>query len=200
MAETDERITMCWVDLETTGLEAMDEVPLEVGIKLTDDEGFVIGENSWLVHDDTHQFNEKIMRAAAHEIVGPMHEKSGLWRDLDNREMNVYASVYQTDKMLVKWMEDQGAPKGLPMVGNSIGSLDRPFCLVHFYEFNNYLGYRNIDMSTLKELCKRHNPVLYGNLLPIIGTKADAKHRVLDDIDASITEYRAYLDNFLFTE
>jgi oligoribonuclease (3'-5' exoribonuclease) len=42
------------------------------------------------------------------------------------------------------------------------------------------------------------NPVLYKNLEPIIGTKADSEHRVLSDIDASITEYRAYLDNFFF--
>lgn len=200
MAEIDERITMAWVDLETTGLDAESEVPLEVGIKLTDDQGFVIAEKAWLVHDETGQFKMKIAQAAAHEIVGPMHQKSGLWDDLAERETREYDSVFNTDALLVEWMEKQNAPEGLPMVGNSIGSLDRPFCLIHFPLFNEYLGYRNIDMSTLKELCKRHNSALYENLLPIIGTKADAKHRVLDDIDASITEYRAYLDNFLFTE
>lgn len=200
MAEYDERITMCWVDLETTGLDANTEVPLELGIKLTDKEGFVWHEAKWLIHDETGDFKIKCAQAAAHPIVGPMHEKSGLWDDLAEREMNNSHTIIQTDKEVVEWLESVECPTGLPMCGNSIGSLDRPFVLVHFPKLNSYLGYRNLDMSTLKELCKMHNPELYKNLLPIIGTKADAKHRVLDDIDASITEYRAYLDNFLFTE
>jgi len=196
----NDRITMCWVDLETTGLDANEEVPLEVGIKLTDDQGFVIAQNKWLVHDDTISFKHKVMLAVQHPVVGPMHRDSGLWKDLGERELHDYAPIYKTDDLICEWMNLHDAPANLPMVGNSIGSLDRPFVIVHFPKFNERLGYRNIDMSTLKELCKRHNPELYQNLLPIIGTKADAKHRVLEDIDASITEYRAYLDNFLFTE
>ena len=196
----DDRITMCWVDLETTGLDANSEVPLELGIKLTDNEGFVLDEAKWLIHDDTSQFDDRIAEARDHEIVGPMHAASGLWYDLDHRETQTYNGIFRTDQLVVAWLEENEVPERLPMCGNSIGSLDRPFVLVHFPGFNQYLSYRNIDMSTLKELCKRLNRGLYENLLPIIGTKADAKHRVMEDIDASITEYRAYVDNFLFTE
>lgn len=195
-----ERMKMCWIDLETTGLDAYEEVPLELGLKITDEVGFVLAKNSWLIHDDTSSFDEKIADARDHEIVGPMHEASGLWHDLQHRETMTYNSIFRTDHLVVKWLEENGVPEGLPMCGNSIGSLDRPFVLAHFPALNQYLSYRNIDMSSLKEICKMVNPGLYENLKPIIGTKADADHRVMGDIDASIIEYRAYLDNFLFTE
>lgn len=184
---------LAFVDMETTGLDAQVEVPLEVGITLTSDVGEFIAAESWLVYEPS--FDLTIEMAMSHEIVGPMHDKSGLWKDLTAGKQSFTRD--DADQEMVAWLYYQQAPEGLGMTGNSIGSLDRPFALIHFPRLNEYLGYRNIDMSTVKELCKRVNPILFDRIKPIVENKEAATHRVLDDNNASISEYRAYLDNFL---
>lgn len=187
-------------DLETTGLSAAKDVPLEVGIKLIDKEGFVFAECSWLVYEDNDEYVEAIRRGKANEFVGPMHEKSGLWADLDNPQQ-AKMTRDAVDNELCDFLTEHGVRFGtVPMMGNSIGSLDRPFCIEHFPMFHGALSYRNIDISTIKEICKAVNPTLFENLRPIIGDKSNATHRVLDDIDACILEYRAYCENFFFIE
>lgn len=188
---------MAWVDMETTGLEASKDVPLELGIILTDEWGNKINLASWLVwEEDSEDFQAGVKRGRENEFVNDMHTKSGLWRDLENSP-----DVFSRDevaRMAIDFLIDNDVELGsLPMCGNSIGSLDRPFTLVHFPALNASLHYRNIDMSSLKEICKMVNPGLFENLKPIIGTKADATHRVLDDCDASIREYQTYLEEFL---
>lgn len=185
---------MCWVDLETTGLDAISDVPLELGIVLTDNDGRLFDQNSWLISEQSAEWKIKVGRGASHEIVGPMHEKSGLWDDLvEKRDMALTRK--QLDDEIVNWLKARDVVPGtLPMVGASIGSLDRPFVITHFPKFNEYLHYRNIDISTLKELCKRHNPDLYSKMTLPEATQ----HRVLNDIHGSILEYNFYLENFLF--
>jgi len=186
---------LLFVDMETTGLNANTEVPLEVGLCLTDDEGNLVSEKKWRLLEDKRHFHNCIAAAKQHEIVGPMHEKSGLWDDIAHFGG---LSRWEVDVKMVEWMTDQGIPEGeIPMTGNSIGSLDRPFALVHFPKFNEYLSYRNVDLSSVKELCKRLNPELYEQLRPIVENKESATHRVLDDNHACIQEYKAYIDNFL---
>lgn len=131
-----------------------------------------------------------------------MHHKSGLWNDLYNPNQAKLTRA-NADNELCDFLRDhigEDAFGTVPMMGNSIGSLDRPFCLEHFPMFNGALSYRNVDMSSIKEILKAVNPTLWANLKPIIGDKSNATHRVLDDIDACILEYRAYLENFFFVE
>lgn len=200
MAE-NENIFAAVVDIETTGLSAQNDIPLEVGIKLIDKEGFVFAEDSWIVWEDSNDWSIKMMRGATHPIVGPMHEKSGLWDDIVEQRGKTTFTRTELDVLLAKWLVQNGATIGkVPMMGNSTGSLDRPFTLVHFPTFNEALSYRNVDISSVKELCKANNKPLFENLRKIIGDKENAKHRVLDDIDACITEYRAYRENFFFLE
>jgi oligoribonuclease len=190
-----------WIDLETTGLDATDDIPLEVALVLTDEWGTELAEATWLVHDDTAAFKEKVYMAAQHPIIGPMHSDSGLFAALANREAESYGGVYEVDQWMTEFLQQNGVEKGtLPLAGNSIGSLDRPFCLSYFHMFNDWTHYRNVDISSFKEVCRKTNPTLYAQLEPIIGTKADATHRALDDVKASIREYKAYIDNFFFTE
>lgn len=204
--QINEDIAWAVVDIETTGLDAKLDVPLEVGIKLIDRVGFVIDEAEWLVYEDPAQsldYKIGLERGKANPFVNPMHEKSGLWLDLVSSPPAELFSREAFDESVVGWLEACGAPTkdddgvGLGMMGNSVGSLDRPFTIEHFPRLNLFLGYRNIDISTIKELVKKLNPDLYANLKPIIGDKSKADHRVLSDIDACILEYRTYGIEFL---
>jgi oligoribonuclease len=199
----DDQIVYAVVDIETTGLNAIREVPLEFGIALTDANGFIIQSESWLIHDESALYHQCIARAKAHHIVGPMHEKSGLWADLDGWEkgqIGIQAYTREAaDTAITQWLTDMGAPTELGMMGNSTGSLDRPFVLQHFPLVDLYLGYRNIDMSSLKELVKRTNPELWAQIKPLVGDKSLADHRTIGDIKACIEEYRVYLREFLIT-
>lgn len=197
----EKKIFAAVVDIETTGLDANKNIPLEFGIKLIDKEGFVFAEKSWLISEPTLDWQIEMGMGAADKFVGPMHEKSGLWNDLLEQRGKTTLTREELDVALCDFLGDNEVRFGkVPMLGNSIGSLDRPFCLIHFPKFNETLSYRNIDISSFKEMCKAHNPSLFENLRPIIGDKSNATHRVLDDIDACIVEYRAYVDNFFFTE
>ncbi len=200
MAEN--KIFAAVIDLETTGLDARENIPLELGIQLIDRWGEKIGKaESWLIWEANHDWSLEMGKGAADQFVGPMHQESGLWNDLGIGAGKTTRTRAGLDLELCLWLKEHGILNGtVPMMGNSIGSLDRPFVLEHFPRFNKALSYRNIDMSSIKEICKAVNPELAEKLKPIIGTKEDADHRVLGDIEACITEYRAYLDNFLFCE
>ena len=186
------------LDMETTGLDARHEVPLEVGIKLIDVFGEVYAEESWLVYEEGKTYENA--RNEADPFVQNMHVASGLWVDLDTARSSAIQvnTRAEADESMCKWLDDQGVRFGtLPMMGNSIGSLDRPFALIHFPNLNNTLSYRNIDMSTVRLLLKANNPGLWENVEPLVGGSADSQHRVLDDIDACIREYKVYRDEFL---
>lgn len=192
---SESKPAFAFIDMETTGLEANLDVPLELGIVLTDLEGNSISDAKWLIWEENKEFQRGVMRGEKNEFVNAMHTKSELWYDLAHFETR---SRVEVDKEVVDILSDHGVADGsLGMAGNSIGSLDRPFALAHFPLLNKAVGYRNIDISTLKELCKRRNPDLYKALEPTIGTKADATHRVLDDCYASIKEYQTYCEEFL---
>lgn len=199
--DENENIFAAVVDLETTGLSAQENIPLEFGIKLIDKEGFAFASASWLIWEANQDWAIEMGKGAANQFVGPMHQKSGLWDDLIKQRGKTTRTRADLDNELCDWLTANDVRFGeVPMMGNSIGSLDRPFVLQHFPKFNSALSYRNIDISTLKEICKAVNPTLFENLRPIIGNKSMATHRVLDDINACIVEYRAYLENFLFVE
>lgn len=197
-----ENVFAAVTDLETTGLSAALDVPLEIGVKLIDKEGFVFSEFQHLVWEEIDVFQQGVARGERNSFVNEMHTKSGLWDDLHNIEHRMLPNYSRdaVDNQLADWLSEQIGEDNfgkVPMLGNSIGSLDRPFALIHFPMFNGALSYRNIDISTVKELCKAHNPILFENLRPIIGDKSNATHRVMGDIDACLVEYRAYVDNFL---
>lgn len=189
-------IKMCWVDIETTGLDAYDDVPLELGIILADEWGNELHSWQTLVWEENDKrFQKGVNRGKRNEFVNPMHEKSGLWSDLETFDT---MTRDEADIEAVYFLEKLGVSKGtLAMSGNSIGSLDRPFALIHFPKLNAFLSYRNIDMSSIKEVVRLTNPGLYENLKPIIGTKENADHRVLGDCRAALEEYKAYLEEFL---
>jgi oligoribonuclease len=190
---------MIWVDLETTGLDANEHIPLEVGLAITDRFGNIEAENSWLIHEGTFEWRRKLEEGASHPIVGPMHTSSGLWEELA-RHKAIIPSRYGADRLMAEWLDENNFPEGtFPMCGSSVGSLDRPFITNHFPRLIKYFHYRSIDISSVKELCKLHAPETWEKYNEL--TKEDiGGHRVLSDIHYSIREYQFYLKYFLKVE
>uniref|UniRef100_A0A1B6DGM4 Exonuclease domain-containing protein n=1 Tax=Clastoptera arizonana TaxID=38151 RepID=A0A1B6DGM4_9HEMI len=94
----------------------------------------------------------------------------------------------QAEQLLLDFVKQHTAEKKCPLAGNSI-SFDRYFMLKYFPKFEHHLNYRMIDVSSIKELCKRWFPEEYSKVLD---KKRDSKHRALDDIRNSIAELQYY--------
>lgn len=192
MPETVIKPEMFWIDLETTGLDAQTDVPLEIGVVLTDKYLNVVDTWQCLVWEE----NEKFLMAKANCIpfVKDMHVTNGLWVDLDDPHRHKLERG-TIDGVLIDWLSGSGIEPGtLPMAGSSIGSLDRPFVQEHFPALNEFLHYRNIDISSVKELCRLWRP----DILEAFQKEqpSEAKwHRVLEDCAGSIEEYKFYIQS-----
>lgn len=195
------KLEFAWVDMETTGLEANKDVPLELGIILSTNDDQIVASKSWLIWEETEDFTAGLRRGHANDFVRSMHQKSGLWNDLANHPELCHSRA-TVDGLATKWLMQLGVHRQqLPMAGSSIGSLDRPFALVHFPLLNEFLHYRNVDISTLKEICRRRNPKLYENIMERWRSESgEADHRVISDCYASYGEYQMYLEEFLMVE
>lgn len=187
-----------FVDIETTGLDPKDDFILEVGLKVTDERLNILGEWSSLI------FNEDWRaRIAGNNYVYQMHQKSGLIADLE-KALDTPGAHADLSPALVayvgayKWLtETMGLQEGvIPMTGSSV-QFDREFLREQMVVLFSFFSYRNIDISTLKELCRRFNPELAAAAASRF-KKEDAVHRALPDIDSSIAELRFYMDEFLF--
>jgi len=116
------------------------------------------------------------------------HGKSGLTRRVLDSEYSTAVAERETLEFLRRWV-----PKGAsPMCGNSICQ-DRRFMARLMPELEDYFHYRNLDVSTLKELARRWAPAVYN------GFKKDSSHLALDDIKDSIAELQHYREHFLNT-
>lgn len=194
---TDSVTRFVFVDLETTGLLEREDFVCEVGLKVTDEKLNVLGEWSSLVMNDGWR-----ARMASDQFVWSMHTKSGLIKDLDQLSGNFTAHRDNTREVVAyrarMWLTDQMGltPKELPITGSSI-QFDRDFLRYHMPFLNDFFSYRNIDISTIKELCYRLNPEL-ARAIKAKFSKDNAQHRVLADINGSIEELRTYIDEFLF--
>jgi oligoribonuclease len=185
---------MLWVDLEMTGLEPSGDVVLEFGLATSDRFGNIINEASWVINDQSTIYDQAIGRMVP--FVRDMHTKSGLLEEV--RSGDAY-SCDDAEKMIFRWLEDNVPidKRGImPTAGSSV-RLDRSFIEM---DYSTLLGfwhpYRILDVSSFKEGCKILNPEMYEKAPN--QNKANAAHRVLDDIHASAGEWGWYVDNFLF--
>jgi oligoribonuclease len=191
------------VDVETTGLDELNDVVLELGVVVTDRYLNILHENSWLIQEAN--WLGKLIDAVP--VVREMHEKSGLKSELlalpefRPRQDSQIADWGANTAAYLAWLwltEDIGLePNTYPMVGSSV-LLDRSFAKRRLPIFDAFFTYRCVDVSSIKELCKVLNPSLYAVM------KADPKfdsanktHRVLDDCRATIAELEFYLTNWL---
>jgi oligoribonuclease len=171
------------MDLEMTGLDPRRHVIVEIATLVTDDELSVLAEGPDLV---IHQ--PDVALGEMNDTVREMHTKSGLLDEIRASEISLADAGQQTLDFLLTHIPE---PRTVPLCGNSIGT-DRRFLAVWLPEIEEYLHYRSIDVSTLKELARRWNPTAHQGA----PTKAGG-HRALDDIRESLAELRHYRSAFL---
>ena len=117
------------------------------------------------------------------DFVREMHTKSGLLPEIERSTVSVADTQQATMDYIKQYIPK---PSSAPLCGNSIGT-DRRFLSRYMNDLDEYLHYRSIDVSSLKELCRRWNPPVYRKR----PGKAE-NHRALDDIRESIEELRFY--------
>ncbi|WP_417068095.1 oligoribonuclease [Niveibacterium terrae] len=179
MAQDPNRLV--WVDMEMTGLEPDRDRILEVAVIVTDAHLEVVAEGPVIA---VHQSDEAL--AGMDEWNQNTHGKSGLIERVRASKVDEAAAV----KILREFLDPLLPAKASPMCGNSIGQ-DRRFMARWMPELEDWFHYRNIDVSTLKELAKRWNPAVFA------GVKKAGAHTALADIRESIAELAYYRDAFL---
>jgi oligoribonuclease len=166
------------MDLEMTGLDPTRDRIVEIATIVTDDELRIIAEGPDLV---IHVDDELL--ASMDPVVVEMHTKSGLLPAIRASTVTIEEAGAATLEFIRAHVPD---PRTVPLCGNSIGT-DRRFLDKYLPEIENYLHYRSVDVSSVKELVKRWYPDLTQAMPRKVGL-----HRALDDIRSSIEELRYY--------
>jgi oligoribonuclease len=178
----NEQPNLIWIDCEMTGLDLEKDVLVEIAVLVTDSELNVIGEGIDLVIAATPE-----QLADMNEFVTQMHTNSGLITEIPSG-----ISVAAAEDQIIKYLESASTVAGKsPLAGNSV-SVDRSFIARDMPRLNDYLHYRTIDVSSVKELARRWNAKVYFNSPAKTGN-----HRALGDIQDSIAELAHYRANFL---
>jgi len=167
---------LVWMDLEMTGLDHNSDVIVEIATLVTDNDLQIVAEGPDLV---IHQSDEVLARM--NKVVTDMHTHSGLINEIRESTITLEAAGAATLEFI---KEHVGEARTVPLCGNSIG-MDRRFLAAYLPEIEEYLHYRSIDVSTIKELGRRWYPADYSAL-----TKGNSAHRAMDDIKDSVEELK----------
>ena len=174
---------LVWIDLEMTGLDPERDVIVEIATLITNDELEIIAEGPDLV---IHHSDEAL--SIMNDYVRNMHETSGLLTEIEQSSISMEQAGMETLQFIQSHVQEAGS---VPLCGNSIGT-DRRFLIKTFPEIDNFLHYRCIDVSTIKELARRWDPDVLTN-----APKKNGGHRALNDIQESVIELRYYRDHFI---
>ncbi|MGZ8908029.1 MAG: oligoribonuclease [Methylobacter sp.] len=172
---------LIWVDLEMTGLDPDNDLIIEIATIVTDKNLNVLAQGPALA---VHQSDAAL--AAMDEWNQQHHGQSGLIKRVKASTINDAEAERQTLAFLKQWVPENTSP----MCGNSIGQ-DRRFLYRYMPNLEAYFHYRNIDVSTVKELAARWAPLIKD------GFKKQSSHQALDDIIESIEELRYYREHFI---
>ncbi|GAB3013490.1 oligoribonuclease [Bowmanella dokdonensis] len=173
---TQNNSNLVWIDMEMTGLDPEKERVLEIATIVTDAQLNVLAEGPVVaVHQSDQVLN------GMDEWCTRVHGNSGLTQRCRDSQLSEAQATQLTLRFLEQWV-----PKGAsPLCGNSIGQ-DRRFMVRHMPELEAYFHYRNVDVSTIKELVRRWKPEL------LDGFQKQGTHQALDDIRESIAELQYY--------
>jgi oligoribonuclease len=175
----DERM-LVWMDLEMTGLDHTSDVIVEIATLITDDQLEIVAEGPDLV---IHATDEQL--AAMDPFVVDMHTRSGLLDQIKASSITLEEAGAATLAFIKEHVPEERA---VPLCGNSIGT-DRRFLDAYLPDIENWLHYRSIDVSSVKELVKRWYPAVDTSR-----PRGQGSHRALDDIRESIREMAYYRD------
>jgi oligoribonuclease len=169
---------LVWMDLEMTGLDVERDVIVEIAALVTDAAGLEpIDQGVSVV---VHQSEEVL--ASMSDVVREMHERSGLLAEIRAST----TGLAEAGALVLEYIKGHVPSVSVPLCGNSIG-MDRRFLARYLPEIESHLHYRSIDVSSLKELCRRWYPEPFK-----ARPEKTEGHRALADIAASIDELRYY--------
>ncbi len=178
---TQDASNLIWIDLEMTGLDPDTDLIIEIATIITDKNLNILAEGPVLA---VHQPDSAIV--AMDDWNQKHHGQSGLIERIKASKINDAEAEKQTIEFLQKWVPANTSP----ICGNSICQ-DRRFLYRYMPELEAYFHYRNLDVSTLKELAARWAPKLQE------GFNKKSVHKALDDIIESIDEMKYYREHFI---
>ncbi|RPH49776.1 MAG: oligoribonuclease [Lysobacterales bacterium] len=174
---------LIWIDLEMTGLSPETDRIIELALVITDHDLNTVAEAPvWVVHQDD------VTLAAMDAWNQSTHGRSGL---IDRVKASTHTEV-DVEAATLLFLRQHVPPKVSPMCGNSICQ-DRRFLARSMPTLEDYFHYRNLDVSTLKELARRWKPDL------LKGVPKEGKHEALADVYESIAELRHYRERWLIS-
>lgn len=172
---------LVWIDMEMTGLKPDTDRILEVALVVTDHELAPVADAAvWVVHQDD------AVLAGMDSWNTSTHGRSGL---VDKVKASTWTDA-QVEAAALDFLRQHVPAKTSPMCGNSICQ-DRRFLARWMPALEDYFHYRNLDVSTLKELARRWRPEV------VKGVPKEGKHEALADVYESIVELRHYREHFI---
>ncbi|WP_033438390.1 oligoribonuclease [Saccharothrix sp. NRRL B-16314] len=169
---------LVWIDCEMTGLDLGKDALIEIAALVTDAELNVLGEGvDVVIHADDTALD------SMPDVVMQMHAKSGLTEEVRRSAVTLADAEAQVLAYIKEWVPD---PRTAPLAGNSIAT-DRGFIARDMPELDAHLHYRMVDVSSIKELCRRWYPRIY-----YAQPGKGLAHRALADIRESIRELAYY--------
>jgi oligoribonuclease len=172
--------TLIWIDMEMTGLEPDTDRIIEIATLITDADLNTLAEGPVIA---IHQSDEVL--AGMDEWNQRTHGESGLIQRVRDSRIDEAEAERQTLAFLSQYADARSSP----MCGNSVHQ-DRRFMVRYMQQLEDFFHYRNLDVSTVKELARRWRPELPA------GFSKHGTHQALDDIRDSVAELRYYREHF----
>ena len=172
------RDELVWIDCEMTGLDLGSDRLIEIAALVTDGDLNILGDGvDVVIHADDHALAQMI------DVVTEMHSRSGLIEEVRRSTVD----LARAEAMVLDYIRTHvPQAKAVPLAGNSIAT-DRGFIARDMPALDDYLHYRMVDVSSIKELCRRWYPRIYFGQ-----PEKGLAHRALADIHESIRELQFY--------
>ena len=188
--QAEERLI--WTDVESFGLNPVSDPLLEVGFVITDLDLEPVQDLFHCLIWEPGLHDKRYEEARANpldEYVLEMHTKNNLFVEAQAKGL----SLLDAEEAMLEWCDANNIENGVePLCGSSV-DFDLKMLTMQFPYVSDRFHYRVINVSTLKELCKRYQPEMYAKM----DVEARKLHRVLPDLEDTIAEYNWYMENFL---